>query len=351
MNVLMISFGFESASNSMVKELKGTGVSQKDYQRVLDLCAHYGLYAHGNFITGTQQETVPDLQETYRFVSKNVERLTSVYFTHMTPFPGTKVWDDSIKAGLVNPEHLNYRVLNLDFDFDTSVFLNQHYEKPFYQEAHRQFKSLENWLNDRYYAEETLIKDVVYQNRHLLPEKILTLIRSEGYKSVLIVHEEETYLPKELPDCTLTFVSPHEIPASLETDAILLYFTLDHLRQPAQLLKQIRGHPILSLNHHVGNMYQLTLLLLGGWEEGVYSVRERKNLHYFTLKTLEQLMQTTHLKLSQVVKNTFSIPLDYSLLNVLDPIAPRIDVDAFSYLTLSAILIMEKCYNHWNRYG
>ncbi|MGE3725979.1 MAG: radical SAM protein [Candidatus Sericytochromatia bacterium] len=330
MNVLMVSFGFESASDRLVRDLKGVGTHHCDYERVLDLCERFGIYAHGNFITGAQDETAADLHQTYAFVQRNLDRLASVYFSHMTPFPGTRVWSEAEQAGLI-PAELDYRVLNLEYERGSSVFLNQHYSEDFYQHAYTAFKGLEVHLNDRYYKEQAFLRELSRFERQEWPEFLLQTCDAQGWQQVAVIASQETHLPA---DPRLLEMSPAaEIPATAQ--AVVLYYVLDELRDPAAFLARLPQHlPVLSLNHNAGFYYSWVLLLLGKWEEGIYGLRRRRNVRYFTSRSLRRLFDSAGYLAPTELKHRSSFSPDPTVLKLLNLIGKPVDVEIHSLSSL-----------------
>lgn len=326
MNVLMVSFGFESASDRLVRDLKGIGTHQCDYERVLALCERFGIYAHGNFITGAQDETAEDLHQTYAFVQRNLDRLASVYFSHMTPFPGTRVWSEAEQAGLI-PAELDYRVLNLEYERGSSVFLNQHYDEDFYQQAYAAFKGLEIHLNDRYYKEQAFLRELSRFERQEWPDFLMQTVEQHGWLQVAVISSQETHLPA---DPRFLLLSPEaEIPATVQ--AVVLYYALDHVREPETLLARLPRHlPVLSLNHNAGFYYSWVLLLLGKWEEGIYGLRMRRNLRYFTSRSLRRLFDSQGYQVGSELKHISGFTPDPTVLKLLALVGKPVDLNIHS---------------------
>jgi radical SAM superfamily enzyme YgiQ (UPF0313 family) len=337
MNVLTISFGLESASDRLSRDLKGVGTTRRDYERVLALCAKHGLYAHGNFITGSQDETLADLHTTYHFIQANADQLASISIAHMTPFPGTKVWDDAVKAQLVDPHTVDYRVLNLNYAPHQSVYLNQHYPEALYETAWKRFVRLETQLNDRYYHELSLLKDIEKHRRYDIPTKLMQTIQHLGWQRVGLLTRQDPWLPKEIAGCEVIVLNPEE-PHNWETlalDGLVLYHTLEETRTPEAVLKQLPALPLLVIHYNMANLYELVLLMLGKWEEGVYGLRRRRHLRYFTLTAIKRLLTQEGWQLDAFSPNPFTLPtLDYSVLQPLQAIAPLKDPHVVSYLSL-----------------
>lgn len=346
MNVVMVSFGLESASDRVISDLKGVGASQQDYERVLGMCQHYGIYAHGNFIIGAQEEYLCDLQATMRFVQSNQDRLQSVYFSHMTPFPGTRVWDEGARAERFDPEHLNYRVLDLEYRSGESVFLNRHYTEAEYAPIYERFKNLESWLNDRYYHEQSLISDSVQLEREQIPARVERIVQEQQWNKALVITQRETYLPRAERRDDLQFVSLSQFLAEespspdevFQPDALIFWFVLDEMRSPEQLLEKVCQHygelPVLSLNYHIGSYPVLSRLLLGDWSERVYGALQRRHQRYFTLQSLRRLFHTADYRSVQHWPQRFQIALNYQPLFQLLGADKLVDPDVFAYVSL-----------------
>lgn len=330
MNVVMVSFGLESASDRLIRDLKGVGTSQRDYERVLGMCEHYGIYAHGNFIVGAQDETLYDLQRTWSFVRDQQDRLASIYYSHMTPFPGTKVWDDGLEARRFDPERLDYTVLNLEYEPGRSVFLNTHYDEALYSKAYELCKVQETTLNDRYYKEQTLIADVTSQERSAIPEAILALCQAKGFRSLDILSSRQTWLPESPEGLDWRIIQPDQLTDS-EADAILLFYALDEARDPTALLTQLPPKPVLSLNYHIGAYPVLAQLLVGEWRTGVWGPLQKRHLSHFTQPSLARLFAARGYLLNEALANRFSVPLNYAPLRQL--LGEVRDPDVFSWLS------------------
>ncbi|MGV3524649.1 MAG: B12-binding domain-containing radical SAM protein [Candidatus Sericytochromatia bacterium] len=334
MNVRMISFGLESASDRLIKDLKGVGTSQGDYDRVLGMCEHYGLLAHGNFIIGAQDETLPDLQQTWRFVQTQKDRLSSIYFSHMTPFPGTKVWDDGLAAGRFDPQTLDYRVLNLDYARGSSVFLNTHYDEDTYAPAYARFKQFETWLDDRYYGDQSLIADLMDQEREIIPDALVQLFQHEGWQTLDVITDRDPWLLELPAGMEIRQYSRQQVleGAELSGDASVLFYSLDEMRDATPLLERLPARPVVSLNYHIGAYTVVAQLLLGVFQETVYGPLRRRHLRHFTLKSLRRLMEGRGYQLRAVRPNRYRLPLNYAPLKQLfgDQLA---DPDMFSFVT------------------
>lgn len=103
MGIKRVTFGAESNSSKILKYLKGTGITPESNQQAVDMCNRLGIRLSPSFIKGSPDETGDDLMETYNFLIKNIRNKKIDYFEFhvLTPFPGTKVWDDAKAMGII----------------------------------------------------------------------------------------------------------------------------------------------------------------------------------------------------------------------------------------------------------
>jgi radical SAM superfamily enzyme YgiQ (UPF0313 family) len=99
MNVTNIAFGLESGSEKILTYLK-ENVTVKDNLRALKLCKEQGLRTQGNFIIGSPNETEEDIKLTLKLMRN--KNLDEIYVHHLTPFPGTKTWEEAKELNLVS---------------------------------------------------------------------------------------------------------------------------------------------------------------------------------------------------------------------------------------------------------
>lgn len=334
MNVLLVSFGLESGSDAIIRQLKGRGTSQADYARVLSLCQAYGLYAHGNFIIGDQHETQADLKATWDFLFDHRHQLATAYITHMTPFPGTQVWEEAIAAQRLDPDQLDYRLLNLEFDPERSVLLSPHYSRSFYTSAHAHFKRFAEALSARFTEESGLIKEVLAQERQDFPDTLACWLAELGWQRLYVVSPRVPPLPAQLGTCHITHCAPDQVNQVPEQTPLLLFHTLGSLRQPATWLATLPKKTLLSFDYHIGHYYHLILLLLGQWPEGCWGGREHWLLRHFTRKSLTQMMQQQGYQRLRIQPFCFRQKLPQAPLKHLQAIAPVPEPDTFAWLSL-----------------
>ncbi|MGV8123704.1 MAG: B12-binding domain-containing radical SAM protein [Candidatus Xenobiia bacterium LiM19] len=142
-----VHLGLESGSERVLNYLKGTASHVKTNEKALEICSSSGLHAVGSFIIGAPDETEEELDETYRFIKKSMDRgiMKSFSFSPLVTFPGTAVWDYAIAKGLISPQKMNWRALDIDlrhFDGRGYVLLTDRMSRERFMYHFRRFKAL-----------------------------------------------------------------------------------------------------------------------------------------------------------------------------------------------------------------
>ena len=103
-NFRAVFFGLESGSDRVLRWLKGGKATVETMQRALNVLHEYEITVAAPFIVGIPSETKEDLRMTYDFVLRNMEdgKLHEAQSHVMCPMPGTQIWRDSLKNGLVS---------------------------------------------------------------------------------------------------------------------------------------------------------------------------------------------------------------------------------------------------------
>ncbi len=137
MNTKIIAFGFESGDEQTLQYLKKDSSKVKENIRAINSCNKYGIHCAGYFIIGAPPETKEGLNKTYWFLRQNYPPMNLIGTFCLTPFPGTKTWDDAEAKGLVNAETENWDNYNYtNCEQHSQIFLNEHYDFDFFQEAY-----------------------------------------------------------------------------------------------------------------------------------------------------------------------------------------------------------------------
>ena len=128
MNCREVRFGAESASPRILEQLKVGSTTVEDHQRCIDLCGRYGLDVSASYMVGNPGESERDLRLTYDFILRNKGKAGVEGFYLATPLPGTPLWDDCLRRGLVSEDmdwsRLNLAFDNPDFDWRDFIYVN-----------------------------------------------------------------------------------------------------------------------------------------------------------------------------------------------------------------------------------
>lgn len=128
MGCLEVRFGAESASPRILDQLKVGTTTVEDHQRCIVLCRKHGLDVSASYMVGNPGETEEDLRRTYDFMLRNAGKAGVEGFYLATPLPGTPLWEECARRGLVSEEmhwsRLNLAFDNPDFDWDDFIYIN-----------------------------------------------------------------------------------------------------------------------------------------------------------------------------------------------------------------------------------
>jgi anaerobic magnesium-protoporphyrin IX monomethyl ester cyclase len=102
--LVRISFGIESGSPRILKEMGKTGVSPDKAKLALRLVRESGIRATANMILGYPGETAETIWESVEFCKEN---LLHPSFYLLQPFPGTEVYESYVRSKYNEEEYLN----------------------------------------------------------------------------------------------------------------------------------------------------------------------------------------------------------------------------------------------------
>ncbi len=101
----MVFLGIESVSEEVLKEYN-KGITANDSIRAVKLLNRYGITVWGSFIIGALDETREMILNTIKFAKlldpKNVQ------FSVLTPFPGTRLYEDAERMGIIVHKNWKY---------------------------------------------------------------------------------------------------------------------------------------------------------------------------------------------------------------------------------------------------
>ncbi|GAF77877.1 unnamed protein product, partial [marine sediment metagenome] len=128
LNYRFVRFGAETGSERLLRRIKGEGISVADHQRVIDLCAKHGLRCAASFMFGIPGETRKDLKLTIDFLRRNKGKCQIRGFYLFNPMPGTALWEEMTRDGLVTEdlpfERLQLDLLKPNFSWDGLLYFN-----------------------------------------------------------------------------------------------------------------------------------------------------------------------------------------------------------------------------------
>jgi radical SAM superfamily enzyme YgiQ (UPF0313 family) len=96
-----VGFGLESMDQGILNEI-GKNVKTEQIEKAVALCEKYGLkYNSSSFMIGSPSETEETVRKSSDFCKKHKCRYEPHY---ITPFPGTELYEDTVKKGLIKDE-------------------------------------------------------------------------------------------------------------------------------------------------------------------------------------------------------------------------------------------------------
>jgi len=143
-----VSFGTESGSDRVLK-LMNKGVTVEQNSKAIEILRSNGIPVATGVVIGWPTETEQELKQTFDFLISN--RIGAVVNILM-PIPDTRIWNDSIKAGLINLKDFDWNRLAIFADFRHSNITSF----SIWADIRRKNKSL-------YLNEDTLSQERLYQ--------------------------------------------------------------------------------------------------------------------------------------------------------------------------------------------
>ena len=141
-----IRVGVESGSGEMVKYMK-KGATLDDVRKTSKMLNDSGIDWSAYFMLGTPQETAGSMDETYQFMKEINPPFISL--TKYTPMPGSAMFDEVVKAGLLDPDSTDWTwALNQSLQqvfvtkIDPDVFRKKMSEIAEYVKEHNSSKGL-----------------------------------------------------------------------------------------------------------------------------------------------------------------------------------------------------------------
>ncbi|MGV3524510.1 MAG: radical SAM protein [Candidatus Sericytochromatia bacterium] len=300
MNVSIVTFGLESGVERTLKYLKGERNKVADNVRAIDICARHGIRMGGYFIIGTPHETHAELQEAYWFIRHHFPPMSMAGIYRLTPFPGTKFWQEAIDLGIVSNELEDWRPFNyLDQDKRDFLFFNQHYSLDTFKEAYPHFAKItdRNYLAISTERQELALKaqiEPLYADwlQRFPAQRILEF---SGFTRMLAqwsAEEAGLQTPVDL-------LRPWEL-ADFETseryDLILCNLALEQCQQtPAEVLERLQswlapGGRLVLITYNPAHHSLLGQLLSGRWNSDFWGSRPFDLRHFAAPEQVARLL-------------------------------------------------------------
>jgi len=337
MNVNVVSFGFESASEKVLSYLKVNSASTKGNQKAIDLCSKYGINVCGYFIIGSPIETDEDLSQSYWFIRKNLKDMPLVGTFCMTPVPKTKIWEYAQEKNFITKDFDDWnKVSYTDLIKDNYIFLNENYTYEYFHKAYKYFEYIFN-------RPERFPK--IYQNQTKINNYKQTVIKDiQKYifdKNILEIGEHKSYL-SDLKENTkfISYNSFNDIDEKF--DGIFINHVLEKIKNPFNFLKNL----LVNLNKD-GSIFILfynSLLLstlenlLKGFDvnTNIFQIRQFDFINLFSLSNFQKELKKRNInyQIIKKYKNTdFSYPYFLQTFDSkLDISSFKKEKDNFSYL-------------------
>tara|TARA_B100000315_G_scaffold60545_1_gene54919 strand:- start:2459 stop:3874 length:1416 start_codon:yes stop_codon:yes gene_type:complete len=109
-----IHYGVEAGSEKILKVLK-KGITIKKVREVFELTRKYKIQILSYFMIGNPTETIDDIYTTFK-VAKMLKP-DYMHLTILTPFPGTKIYFDGLRNGIIKRDYWKEFARNPTLDF------------------------------------------------------------------------------------------------------------------------------------------------------------------------------------------------------------------------------------------
>ena len=111
MNVTQVSLGLESGSDRVLQSLKGPVASVAQGRQAVAALHREGIRVTASFIIGAPGETREEIRRTRALIRELPLAQAGVY--RLVPLPGTPIWDEATRLGLVS-ETMDWSRLSMD---------------------------------------------------------------------------------------------------------------------------------------------------------------------------------------------------------------------------------------------
>ncbi len=366
MNVSVVTFGLESGVERILKYLKGERNKVEHNVNAIEVCARHGIRMGGYFIIGTPHETYHELQDAYWFIRNHLPPMVMAGIYRLTPFPGTKFWQEAVEMGLVSNDMEDWRPFNyLNQDKRDFLFFNKHYSLETFNQAYPHFVRLtdRNHLGMGTEKQELTIKEYLepLMRETLLrfkPERTLEvsgfsrmlaewLAEEEGLTGKVDLlrpwefdrfanpeslansdHSGHSALVEPAADPEFSTLSEAPKPSQPAYDLIIVNLALEQIAaKPELVLARLSevlapGGRMLLICYNPLNSSMLSQLLAGRWFSDFWGMRPFDMLRYFGPKQLENLLPLEVAERGRLEIPSQGSPLSTEVLELLGQITP-----------------------------
>lgn len=309
MNVSVVTFGFESGVQRLLEYLKGPRNKVQENTRAIEACAHHGIRVGGYFIVGTPIETYQELQQSYWYIRKNYPPMSMAGIFRLTPFPGTKFWQEAIEKGIVKDKNNDWTLFNYaDYEKKDYLYANPSIPLDTFKAAYQKFTDLmeRNGLAPSLEEQE---KSIIHLQDSLFTEFLSGLnveskiLEISGFTSSAIQNEIEA---QEL-ELSLTRVTPWlwEQDSEEKYDWIICNFSLEQTATPlTQIIQKLHralssGGRMLIFMYNPQHMSVLIRLLTGSWDSLYWGFRPFDLLRFYSLKQIQSTLKLVNLNIHE----------------------------------------------------
>jgi anaerobic magnesium-protoporphyrin IX monomethyl ester cyclase len=175
MNVVSVGMGLESGCDATLNYLKGN-ISVQQNAQAIGLLKKAGIQANASFIIGAPNETREEMLQTYRFIKDSRIDFFDIYT--LTPLPGTPVWENAKKRGLVS-DQMDWSRLNVNFEIsaDSAVIMSETMSRQELRTMYRKFRRLRLWRIAIALPTSPWLKDLPTMLIRLAREKISRFLK------------------------------------------------------------------------------------------------------------------------------------------------------------------------------
>ena len=115
LGISVVYFGAESASDRILN-LMGKNLSASRNQEAIDILNKNRLPVEPCYIVGFPSETAEEMKKTLNFIYSNgIAKKANIFspVQVLTPFPGTKIWNDAVNHGKIDIANFNWDSLGI----------------------------------------------------------------------------------------------------------------------------------------------------------------------------------------------------------------------------------------------